>query len=189
MVFGNTFVVRRLTSSIPQVAIHAMRTSRVISMREIVEQTGLTPDEIRRFNPSLVDRVPARGTLYLPTHVEAFGADVAFWRRPAAPSYTVVLNDFLRLEPGAERWDDESFAPVLTEFRRRFRETNSDEGSVMDTVIAYAMDQAYTSGRATLVAEFRNSEEVPLLIRRGVMEIDALRRDRPFKLALAAPAR
>jgi len=81
MVFGNTFVVRRLTSSIPQVAIHAMRTSRLLSLREIVEQTGLSPDEIRRFNPSLVDRVPARGTLYLPTHVEAFGADVAFWRR------------------------------------------------------------------------------------------------------------
>src|SRR4030095_5320890 len=48
MVFGNTFVVRRLTSSMPQIAIHAMRTSRVLSMGEIVEQTGLTPDEIRR---------------------------------------------------------------------------------------------------------------------------------------------
>ncbi|HEX5108431.1 MAG TPA: transglycosylase SLT domain-containing protein [Vicinamibacterales bacterium] len=189
MVFGNTFVVRRLTSSIPQVAIHAMRTSRVVTMGDIVEQTGLTPDEIRRFNPSLVDRVPARGTLYLPRHVETFGADVAFWRRPAAPSYAAVLNDFLRLEPGVERWDDGSFAPILTEFRRRFRETNTDEGAVMDAVLAYAMDQAFTSGRATLVAEFRNSEEIPLLIRRGVMELDALRQDRPFNLALAAPAR
>jgi len=189
MVFGNTFVVRRLTSSIPQVAIHAMRTSRVVTMREIVELTGLTPDEVRRFNPALVDRVPARGMLYLPKHVEALGADVAFWRRPAAPSYAAVLDDFLRLEPGAERWDDESFAPVLTQFRRRFRDTNTDEGAVMDTVLAYAMDQAYTSGRSALVAEFRDSQEVPLLIRRGVMELDALRRDRPLQVALAARAR
>ena len=179
MAFGNTFVVRRLTGTIPQAAIHAMRTPRAISLREIVDRTRLSPDEVRRFNPSLADRVPAQGTLYLPVYVSEFGADVAFWHRPPSPSYASVLNDFLHLEAGPERWDDKAFAPVLTEFRRRFRETNTEEGTVMDTVLAYAMDQAYTSGRRELVTEFRNSEQVPVLIRRGVLELDALRRNGP----------
>ena len=66
-------------------------------------------------------------------------------------------------------WDDPAFAPVLTEFRRRFRETNTEEGQVMETVLAYAMDQAYTSSRRTLLSEYRNSEKVRELIARGVL--------------------
>jgi hypothetical protein len=45
----------------------------------------------------------------------------------------------------------------------------------METVLAYAMDQAYTSGRRTLLAEYRNSGEVRSLIERGVLERDAER--------------
>ena len=81
----------------------------------------------------------------------------------------------MRLPPGAERWDNPAFAPVLTEFRRRFRDTNTEEGLVMETVLAYAMDQAYTSSRRTLLAEYRNSGKVRSLIERGMLELDAVR--------------
>jgi hypothetical protein len=175
MVFGNSFNVRNLIASTPQEAIYAMRTTRAISLAEIVKTTGLSRDEVRRFNPALTERVPARGTIYLPHYVSEFGVDVAFWRHPASPSFITVLNDFLRLEPGAERWDDPAFAPVLADFRRRFQETNTEEGTVMDTVLTYAMDQAYTSPRRALLAEFRNSENVRELIERGVAELEGLR--------------
>jgi hypothetical protein len=172
MVFGNTFIVTKLMVSTPQEPIYAMRPSRAISLAEIIEQTALSADEVRRFNPALVDRVPAQSALYLPSYVSEFGTDIAFWRRPAPPSYAAVLNDFMRLEAGPEHWDDPAFAPVLTDFRRRFRDTDTEEGTVMDTVLAYVTDQAYTSGRRKLVAEFRNSEPVRRLIERGRLELD-----------------
>jgi hypothetical protein len=175
MVFGNTFNVRSVVASTPQTSIYAMRTPRAISLAEIIKRTGLSADEVRRFNPALIDRVPAQATLYLPSYVSEFGADVAFWRRPPNPSYVTVLDDFLRLAPGVERWDNPAFAPVLADFKRRFRETNTEEGAVMETVLAYAMDQAYTSSRRTLLAEYRNSGEVRSLIERGVLELDAVR--------------
>jgi hypothetical protein len=37
------------------------------------------------------------------------------------------------------------------------------------------MDQACTSSRRTLLAEYRNSGEVRSLIERGVLELDAVR--------------
>jgi hypothetical protein len=171
MVFGNTLVVQRLITSTPQQSIYAMRTSRAMSLAEIVKRTGLTNAEVQRFNPALVAGVPAHGTLYLPYYVSGFGADVAFWRRPASPSYLAVLDDFVRLDAGAEQWDDPAFAPVLADFRRRFRKTNTEEGAVMDTVLAYVMDQAYTSGRRELLFEFRRDEQVQRLIDRGVREL------------------
>jgi hypothetical protein len=175
MVFGNTSNVSQLIASTPQMSIHAMRTTRAISLTEIVKRTGLAPDEVRRFNPALADRVPADATLYLPFHVSEFGADVAFWRRAPSASYLAVLNDFIRLDPGAERWDDPAFAPVLRDFKRRFEETNTEEGVVMATVLAYTMDQAYTSSRRRLLAEYRNNGTIRSLIERGVLELDAVR--------------
>ena len=173
MVFGNTFNVSQLIASTPQVPIHAMRTPRAISLTEIVKRTGLAADEVRRFNPALVDRVPAGATLYLPSSVSEFGADVAFWHRPPSPSFSAVLDDFMRLDSGAERWDDPAFAPVLMDFKRRFRETNTEDGLVMETVLAYTMDQAYTSSRRALLAEYRNSGKIRSLIDRGMLERDA----------------
>jgi hypothetical protein len=175
MVFGNTFNVSGLIASTPQESIHAMRTPRAVSLTEIVKRTGLVADEVRRFNPALADRVPAGATLYLPSSVSEFGADVAFWRRPPSPSYRAVLDDFLRLDSGAERWDDPAFAPVLRDFKRRFRDTNTEEGLVMETVLAYAMDQAYTSPRRALLAEYRSSGKIRSLIDRGMLERDAVR--------------
>jgi hypothetical protein len=175
MVFGNTFNVRSLMASMVQVPIYAMRTSRAIPLTEIIRRTELSVDEVRRFNPALIDRVPAQATLYLPLHVSEFGSNVAFWRQPASPLYAAVLSDFLGLDSGPERWDDPAFAPVLKDFQRRFRETNTEEGMVMHTVLAYAMDQAYTSSRRALLSEFRHSEQVRRLIGRGVLELDAQR--------------
>jgi hypothetical protein len=175
MVFGNTYNVRNLIASTPQLPIHAMRTPRAISLAEIIKRTGLAADDVRRFNPALVDRVPAQATLYLPSYVSEFGADVAFWHREPNPSYMAVLDEFIRLESGADRWDDPAFASVLADFKRRFKETNTEEGLVMETVLAYAMDQAYTSTRRTLLAEYRNSEQVRSLINRGMLELDAAR--------------
>ena len=175
MVFGNTLNVSQLIASMSQVSIHAMRTPRAISLTEIVKRTGLPAHEVRRFNPALVDRVPAGASLYLPSYVAEFGPDVTFWRRPASPAYVAVLDDFMRLEPGAERWDDPAFAPVLADFKRRFRETNTEEGLVMETVLAYAMDQAYTSSRRTLLADYRSNGAVRSLIDRGLLERDAAR--------------
>jgi len=175
MVFGNTFIVKNLMASTPQELIYAMRAPRAIALSEIVKQTGLSADEVRRFNPALVDRVPAQSALYLPSYVREFGADVAFWRRPAPSSYRTVLNDFVRLDAGPERWDDPAFARVLTDFRRRFRDTDTEEGTVMDTVLAYVMDQAYTSSRRALIADFRSNEQVRRLIDRGRLELDVVR--------------
>ena len=175
MVFGNRVNVRHLIASTPQVPLHAMRTPRAIPLAEIVTKTGLAADEVRRFNPALVDRVPAGTTLYLPFYVSEFGADVAFWRRPPSPSYAVVLDEFMRLAPGFERWDDPAFAPVLTDFRRRFADTQTEEGTVMATVLAYAMDQAYASPRRVLLADYRNSGAIRSLIERGTLELGAIR--------------
>jgi hypothetical protein len=186
MVFGNTFIVKNLMASTPQTEIAAMRTPRAIPLAEIVTRTGLSPNEVRRFNPAIVDRVPAQALLYLPHYVSEFGPDVAFWRRPATPSYMAVLTDFMRLEAGAERWDDPAFAPILTDFKRRFRETNTEEGAVMETVLTYAMDQAYTSSRRTLLVEFRSSEEVRRLIDRGVLTLDALREGQAQRVSLVS---
>jgi hypothetical protein len=175
MVFGNRVNITHLIETTPQVSIYAMRTSRVISLSEIVARTGLTADEVRRFNPALVDRVPASATLYLPFQVAEYGSDVAFWRVPPSVSYAAVLDDFMRLPPGADRWDDPAFASVLADFRRRFKETNSEEGAVMETVLAYVMDQAYTSPRRSLLADYRHSAIVRSLIERGELELDAVR--------------
>jgi hypothetical protein len=45
----------------------------------------------------------------------------------------------------------------------------------MDTVLAYVMDQAYTSGRRSLIAEFRGSDQVRRLVERGRLELDVIR--------------
>jgi len=173
MVFGNSFNVRNLVASMPQESIYAMRTPRAITLAEITTRTGLSVDEVRRFNPALADRVPARSTLYLPRYVADFGVDVSFWRQPPGAAYTAVLDAFTRLEAGPERWDDPSFEPVLAEFKRRFRETNTEEGIVMDTVLTYVMDQAYTSSRRSLLSDFRRNDRVRQLIDRGLVELGA----------------
>jgi hypothetical protein len=49
----------------------------------------------------------------------------------------------------------------------------------MDTVLAYVMDQAYTSSRRTLLSDFRRDDKVQRLIERGVRELDVLHPQSP----------
>jgi len=169
MVFGNTFNVAQLRTTLPQTRIHAMRTPRPLTLAEITRATQLSPDEVRRFNPALVKQVPAGANLYLPFHVEAFGRDVSFWHRPASASYAAVLHEFLTLEATPEEWDDQSFEPVLRDFARRFRETGSEEGTVMSTVLAYTIDELYASRRGAILAEFRSSDRIRRLVDEAVL--------------------
>lgn len=175
MVFGNSFNVRNIAAATPQVRIFAMRTPRAIALADIVRRTKLTADEIRRFNPALLKRVPAGATLYLPQYVKDFGPDVSFWHRPPTAAYAATLEEFLHLDATIEQWDDRSFERVLQEFQRRFRATRTEEGSVMATVLEYFMKDAYTSERAEILAEFRTSDEVRQLFERGVIAREALR--------------
>ena len=46
---------------------------------------------------------------------------------------------------------------------------------IEEAVLAYAMDQAYTSARRTLLAEYRDSVKVKSLIELGVLNLDAAR--------------
>jgi hypothetical protein len=175
MVFGNTANVARLAASVPQVKIHAMRTTRRIPIAEVTRRAGLSVDEVRRFNPALQRYVPAQGTLYLPKHVAALGADVTYWHRPASAPFAAALNDFVRLEVTPEAWDDPAFAPVLRAFQRRFSDTKTEEGSVMATVLAYVIDDTYSSRRGPILAEFRNSADVQRLFEHGLVERAAAR--------------
>jgi hypothetical protein len=96
----------------------------------------------------------------------------------------------MRLEAGPERWDDPAFASVLHDFRRRFKDTNTEEGDVMSTVLVYVMDQAYTSGRRALIAEFRSSEQRRRLIDRGRLELSVSTKNferRAFSTELSEP--
>jgi len=106
MVFGNTFNVRQLTARTPQVEIYAMRTPRAFTLAEIVKKARVSADELRRFNPALVKRVPKDATLYLPRYIKEFGPDVSFWHRPPSAAYASALEDFLHLDLTPEQWDD-----------------------------------------------------------------------------------
>jgi hypothetical protein len=171
MVFGNMVNVTRLTAEYPQSPIFAMRLSKARPALDITARTGLKLDEVKRFNPALDTRVPAQANLYLPFYVEAFGPDVSFWHRPPTPEYAAVLNDFLRIESGLERWHEASFETTLRTFEDRFEATRTEEGSVMATTLAYVISDLRTSRRAAILEEFRTSGRILDLFKRGAEEL------------------
>ena len=173
MVFGNTLNVTRLIAEMPQSLIFAMRTARNIPLTEVTTRTGLSADEVKRFNPALVRQVPARATLYLPRYVAEFGADVSFWQRPASPAYATVLNDFVRLDGSVQRWHEPSFQSTLRGFQERFDGTNTEEGTVMATTLAYVIGDLSTSRRPAILNEFRTSPRILRLFQQGVRELAA----------------
>jgi len=168
MVFGNTLNVAELKAGTPQRKIYAMRTRRAIPLTEITRRTGLSSDEVRRFNPALVQQVPARADLYLPHHVPEFGADVSFWHRPPVPAYSAVLNDFVRLDATLEEWNDPSFRSVVRDFQRRFIDTDTEEGRVMATVLAYVAEEMYTGRRTQILTDYNGNSRVIELFERGL---------------------
>jgi hypothetical protein len=175
MVFGNTANVVNLKTSTTQQKIYAMRTTRAIPIAEITKRTGLSAEEVKRFNPALVRQVPARATLYLPSYVPEFGQNVSFWHEAPSPEYLAVLNDFVRIEMPIEQWDDRASEPLMREFQQRFKATNTEEGAIMAVALGYAMDEAYTSRRGNILQEFRTSPSIQQLFERGLSELQASR--------------
>ena len=173
MVFGNAVNVERLTAEAAQSQIFAMRAPRDIPLTEVSRKTGLSTAEVKRFNPALIRRVPARANLYLPSYVEEFGPDVSFWHRPATSAFTSVLDEFVRLEASVERWHEASFETTLRGFQRRFEGTGTEEGSVMATMLAYIIGNLRQSRRAAILEEFRTSGRILHLFRQGVEELRA----------------
>ena len=174
MVFGNTINVERLTASTPQTPVFAMRAPRDIPLLEVTRQTGLSTDEVKRFNPALIKQVPAGANLYLPSYVPEFGPDVSFWHRSPSPEFASVLDEFVQLDAGVQRWHEASFEPTLRGFQRRFTETDTEEGTVMATTLAYVIGDLRTSRRAAILDEFRTSGRILELFQRGVRELRAL---------------
>ena len=173
MVFGNMINVKRLTAGYPQAPIFAMRTAQPIKALDITARSGLSLDEVKRFNPALGVRVPAQANLYLPFYVKAFGEDVSFWHRPPTPEYAAALNDFLRIESGIERWHSVDFEATLRTFQERFDATRTEEGSVMATTLSYVISDLRTSRRAAILEEFRTSGRILDLFKKGVEELGA----------------
>ena len=173
MVFGNMANVVRLRSTMPQAEIFAMRTRRPRSLADIARDTGLPAAELRRFNPALIRRVPADGTVYLPRYIEAFGPDISFWHRPPSAAYASILNEFVRLNVSLEEWDRREFDAVLSDFRTRFEATETEEGSVMATTLAFVLQDQRSSRQAQILAEFRTSARILRLFERGRSARDA----------------
>lgn len=171
MVFGNTINVHKLTAQYPQSSIFAMRTSRSIPLAEVTRRTGLGTDEVKRFNPALIKAVPARATLYLPMYVKDFGRDVSFWHRAPSAQYGSVLNDFINLQAGVQQWHEPSFESTLRTFQNQFEATETEEGTVMSTVLAYVLNDLRTSRRAAILEDFRTSGNIISLFWNGVQEL------------------
>jgi hypothetical protein len=171
MVVGNMVNVRKMTADYPQTPIFAMRTTAALPALDVTARTGLKLDEVKRFNPALGVRVPARANLYLPFYVKTFGEDVSFWHRPPTPEYAAALNDFLRIESGIERWHTVEFETTLRAFQERFERTSTEEGSVMATTLAYVISDLRTSRRAEILEEFRNSGRILELFKQGAEEL------------------
>ena len=170
MVFGNMATVTNLMTSMPQAPIYAMRTPRALTLSDIARETKLSADEIRRYNPALVKRVPANSDVYLPRYVKRFGRDVSFWHEPPNAAYASALNDFLSLDASLDQWDDGSLVPTLRRFEKRFRDSKSEEGSVFATMLAFVIDETMTSGRRDILAEFRQDQDVRDLFDRGLLQ-------------------
>ena len=173
MVFGNTINVERLIAGTPQTRIFAMRAPRDIPLTEVTRRTGLSTDEVKRFNPALLRRVPARANLYLPSYVPDYGPDVSFWHRPPGPAFAWVLDEFVQLDAGVQRWHEASFESTLRGFERRFEETDTEEGAVMATALSYVIGDLRTSRRAAILDEFRASGRILRLFQQGVGELRA----------------
>ena len=120
-------------------------------------------------------QVPKLGTLYLPLYVKEFGADVSFWHTPPPDAYAAALNDFLHINATLEQWDDPAFEPVLRGFQKRFAQTNTEEGTVFATVLAYVIDEAYSSRRGAILAEFKSSDHIHQLFDQAMADWNAMR--------------
>jgi hypothetical protein len=174
MVFGNTPTVAQIIEATPQSKIFAMRTSRIVPLTDVTRRTGLSVQEVRRFNPALLSRVPARANLYLPLHVPEFGRNAAFWHRPPSPEYLSLLDEFIGLDTTIEQWDSAAFDTVLADFRRRFEAMDTEESAIMATTLAYVLEDRRISRQAQILADFRSSERILKLFEQGRLKRDSV---------------
>lgn len=171
MVFGNTTNVTSILETVPQERIFATRAQRAILLDEIARRTGLTQSEVKRYNPALVRQVPRGANLYLPRPVEGLGTDVSFWHRPPPEAFASALHDFVRFDLPPEAWEDPAFDIVLTDFRRRFRASDCEEGTIMDAVLGYLL-QDLRAGREVL-ARYHANPRVLSAFEEGVLQREA----------------
>ena len=167
MVFGNASTILDTIAGAAQTAIYAMRTPREITRDEIVSRTGLPADVVARYNPALRKSVPAGATLYLPVYEAAFGADAAYWHRPAPDAFTRLLDEFTALQLPAGEWGSPRVGATLKAFAGRFLATNTEEGRVMATILTYVRGEA-AGPRARILATYRSSEQVLELFEQGL---------------------
>ena len=176
MIFGNMTTIDELKSAVPQQQLFAMRPDRALSLDEVANRTGLSIDEVRRFNPALINRVPANANLYLPFHVSEFGADSTFWHRAAPPAYLHTLDDFLELQENfnVEDWNDGSILAALRSFETRFRATESEEGIVMASVLAFVIADMNAGKQHEILERVRGSEQANHILAQGVDQLRSL---------------
>jgi tellurite resistance protein len=60
--------------------------------------------------------------------------------------------------------------PALRAFERRFRDSGSEEGTVMATVLAYVISDTESSGRREILAAFRADESIHSLLDQGLLQ-------------------
>lgn len=168
MVFGNAATVRSLRERIPQQKVHAYRATRAMGKVDLTRATGLSEREVKRFNPAFFRQVPRGASVYVPEPTEGIGPDVAFWHRPAPEAFSTVLDDFVRMDATVEEWEDPSFEETLGEYRRRFKATESEEGIVMDAVLAYMIQELRASRR--VLAAYRANPRAQEAFERGIQQ-------------------
>lgn len=166
MVFGNAARIERTIEDTAQARVYAMRTTRAVTLQDIVRRTGLPADEVRRYNPALVKRVPAGATLYLPVFDETFGADVSFWHRDADPAFVALLDEFTAIDAAPSDWATREFATTLRDYSRRFRATDTHEGIVMGTILDYVAREA-AGPREEILSTYRTSPKILHLFEAG----------------------
>jgi hypothetical protein len=176
IVFGNIQTIADLRAHTPQEQVFAMRPERSLPIAEVRQQTGLSIDELRRFNPALINQVPAGANLYLPFRVEEFGRDTSFWQRAPDAEYLATLDEFMRLDEhyAVEDWYDGSVFGDLGNFEARFRATGTEEGIVMATMIAYLMGELGDGRQLEILTEVRSSERALRVLEQGVERREAL---------------
>ena len=73
-----------------------------------------------------------------------------------------------------QQWHEPAFDTTLQRFQQRFAQTNTEEGSVMSTVLRYVLDDLRTSRRAQILDNFRTSGRILQLFQQGVRELGTL---------------
>lgn len=169
MIFGLAPIIEQTIAEAPVGHVYAMRTDRAITRDEVARRTGLSADRLARYNPALRKRVPEGATLYLPMYDPAFGADVSFWHREAPAAFAALLDEFMALDVPATDRESPRFAAVLKDFEGRFRDTRTEEGTIMATVLSYVRREG-AGVRGRILATYRNSEAVLELFEQGVRE-------------------